>query len=170
MKRVTKSPRVLVVGGGTVGAGSDAIYQDKDLSVTSIDVYQSPNVDFICDAHYLPFKEEGFDGVWIQAVLEHVIEPQVVVNEIHRVLTVDGVVYAETPFLVPVHEGAFDITRFTLLGHRFLFKRFELISMGGNKGVTISVAHSLRYLAWGLSRSRHVANFFFTIALFLLRS
>ncbi|CAH2407660.1 hypothetical protein MES5069_620012 [Mesorhizobium escarrei] len=29
-----------------------------------------------------------------------------------------------------VHEGAYDFTRFTELGHRWLFRRFETISRG----------------------------------------
>ena len=34
----------------------------------------------------------------IYAVLEHVLEPNVVVSEIHRVPKDNGIVYAETPY------------------------------------------------------------------------
>ena len=33
-----------------------------------------------------------FDGVWIQAVLEHVLEPETVVAQIHRVMRSSGLV------------------------------------------------------------------------------
>ena len=69
----------------------------------------------IADAHYIPFRDGSFQGVLIQAVLEHVIEPEKVVGEIHRVLAKDGVVYSEI-FMQQVHEGAFDITRFSISG------------------------------------------------------
>jgi ubiquinone/menaquinone biosynthesis C-methylase UbiE len=68
----------------------------------------------VADGHQLPIADGSVDGVWIQAVLEHVLDPSIVVQEIHRVLTPGGVVYAETPFMQPVHEGAYDFTRFSL--------------------------------------------------------
>ena len=61
-----------------------------------VDVYATQSVDVICDAHYIPYGNGVFDGVWIQAVLEHVLEPSKVVSEIHRVLKDGGVVYADT--------------------------------------------------------------------------
>ncbi len=54
--------------------------------------------------------------------------------EIHRVLRPGGIVYADTPFLQQVHEGAYDFTRFTDSGHRFLFRRFERIDSGSVAG------------------------------------
>ena len=109
-----------------IGSGTDELYSSK-LQIVGTDVYFSPNVDYVADAHYLPFKDAILDGVIIQAVLEHVVEPQLVVSEIHRILKKNGIVYAETPFLQQVHEGAYDFTRFTVLGHRYLFKQFQRI-------------------------------------------
>jgi ubiquinone/menaquinone biosynthesis C-methylase UbiE len=59
----------------------------------------------VCDAHHLPFQIESFDGVIVQAVLEHVFDPNRYVEEIHRVLKMDAVVYAETPFIQQADEG-----------------------------------------------------------------
>ena len=98
------------------------------------------------------------NGVWIQAVLEHVVEPQVVVAEIYRVLRASGIVYAETPFMQQVHEGAFDFTRFTVLGHRYLFRDFEIVDAGGNKGAETVLAWSIRYFTWALTRSRFISR------------
>ena len=70
------------------------------------------------DAHDLPFVDAAFDAAVIQAVLEHVVDPQRVVAELHRVLREDGVLYSEVPFMQQVHEGAYDFTRYTDLGHR----------------------------------------------------
>ena len=70
------------------------------------------------------------DAVICQAVLEHVLEPASAVSEIHRVLRRDGLVYAETPFMQQVHERAYDFSRFTQSGHRWLFRRFSEISAG----------------------------------------
>ena len=57
-----------------------------------------------------------------------------------------------------VHEGAYDFTRFTVLGHRYLFKQFEVIDIGGNKGPELVFAWAARYLAWSLFRSRKVGR------------
>ena len=89
---------------------------------------------------------------------EHVVEPDVVVAEIFRVLKEGGLVYAETPFMQQVHEGAYDFTRFTVLGHRYLFKAFEAIDFGGNKGPEVVFAWAARYLAWSLTRSRKIGR------------
>lgn len=72
---------------------------DSSVDVVTVEVYASSNTDLMADGHSLPFRDTAFDGVWIQAVLEHVLEPQRVVAEIYRVLKPKGIVYAETPFM-----------------------------------------------------------------------
>ena len=151
-------PKVLVIGGAKPGSGTEKLWGAANIDIHSVDIYSSEYVDVICDGHYLPFSSKSYDGVWIQAVLEHVVEPGVVVKEIHRVLKDGGVVYAETPFMQQVHEGAYDFTRYTVLGHRYLFKEFEVISMGGNMGAATVVVWSLKYLVWALFRSKLVAR------------
>lgn len=166
---LAEKPKVLVIGGAEKGAGTEAIYDNPDIELHAVDIYASELVDLVCDAHYLPLDSDFYDGVWIQAVLEHVVEPQKVVAEIYRVLKHGGIVYAETPFMQQVHEGAYDFTRFTVLGHRYLFKEFESIDIGGNKGPEMVLAWSIKYLIWGLSRSRKLAQIASVLFSFLLR-
>ena len=59
-------PRVLVVGGGVLGSGADALYSGMDIEIVGLDVYPSPYTHLIADAHQLPFASETFDGVWIR--------------------------------------------------------------------------------------------------------
>ncbi len=155
--KINSIPKVLIIGGGERGSGTDELWNNKNIQTHSIDVYASDNVDLICDSHYLPLENSYYDGVWIQAVLEHVVEPKVVVTEIHRVLKTGGIIYSETPFMQQVHEGAYDFNRFTVLGHRYLFKQFELISLGGNQGPEVVFAWSTRYLFWSIFRSKKLA-------------
>jgi SAM-dependent methyltransferase len=168
LKKISKTPRVLVVGGGTLGLGSNALYEDESIQLTSIDVYRTDLTDLVCDGHYLPFKESYFDGVWIQAVLEHVVEPQVVVSEIYRVLDKNGLVYAETPFMQQVHEGAYDFSRYTVLGHRYLFRDFDVICIGGVGGAEVALSWSLRYFVLAITNNTKLAKlvgFFSTLLL-----
>ena len=125
---------MLVVGGGEVGAGMQPLMDATDIDVISTDIYVSEVVSVACDGHQLPFADAGFDAVVIQAVLEHVVEPWTVVAEIHRVLKPRGLVYADTPFMQQVHEGAFDFTRFSELGQRRLFRQFAEVDRGVSVG------------------------------------
>jgi hypothetical protein len=84
------SPLVLVIGGGTMGNGVDAIYADRRTRVVGFDTYSSPLTQFIADAHRIPVASESVDAVLIQAVLEHVLDPGQVVSEIQRVLRNGG--------------------------------------------------------------------------------
>jgi SAM-dependent methyltransferase len=159
LERLQPHARVLVIGGAAVGEGMDRLYADEtDVLVSGFDIYGSEHVQLIADAHQIPFADATFDAVVAQAVLEHVLEPNVVVDEIWRVLKLNGYVYAETPFLQNVHEGAYDFTRFTESGHRWLFRDFDLIFSGPGNGPGAQLVWSLSYLAWGLSRSRTVGR------------
>ena len=161
--------KVLIIGGAEPGASTDRLWSDEGLVITSGDIYASNTTNVLFDAHYLPFNEKVFDGVWIQAVLEHVVDPNAVVAEIERVLKPNGLVYAETPFMQQVHEGAYDFTRFTVLGHRYLFKRFEQIDIGGVGGPEVALAWSIRYFFLALTRNKLFARLLGAGARFLLR-
>ncbi|XIA66473.1 class I SAM-dependent methyltransferase [Bradyrhizobium sp. TZ2] len=150
LKRESRRPVVLVVGGGTIGSGADELYRDGSIEVVGTDVYASPHTVLVADAHRLPFEDGVFDGVWVQAVLEHVLEPATVVAELHRVLRVEGLVYAETPFMQQVHERAYDFSRFTQSGHRWLFKKFSEISAGPVGGAGVALVWSIRYFSRAL--------------------
>lgn len=123
-------PLVLVIGGGILGHGMEILAEDPRIRLVETDVSLAPRTQVICDAHSLPFEKESFDGVVAQAVLEHVVDPYACVEECCRVLKGSGLVYAETPFMQQVHGGRYDFTRFTHLGHRRLFRKFEEIDSG----------------------------------------
>lgn len=145
--------RVLVVGGATIGKGTERLY-DSSLEVTGIDIYRSELIQVLADAHQVPFADGTFEAVIVQAVLEHVLDPNRVVAEIWRVLSTDGLVYAETPFLQQVHEGPYDFTRFTESGHRWLFRQFDSIDSGVVAGPGLALQWGIDYLIRALFRSR----------------
>lgn len=150
--------RVLVVGGGTIGQGIECFYNNARIDIVSFDIYVSPHVQFVADGHNIPLPDGIFDAVIVQAVLEHVLEPITVVSEIYRVLKQDGIVYAETPFLQHVHEGAYDFTRYTESGHRYLFKNFESIGSGSCGGAGTQLLWSIDNFVRGVFRSRRVGK------------
>lgn len=166
---MNEKPKVLVIGAGEKGSATEALWENDKIEIHGVDIYASPTVAAVCDAHYLPLESGSYDGVWIQAVLEHVVDPPVVVSEIHRVLKDKGVIYAETPFMQQVHEGAYDFTRYTVLGHRFLFRNFTLMGMGGLKGTDVALSWALRYFVWGVTRNRKLGGLTAFVSGVLLR-
>lgn len=145
--------RLLIVGGGTIGSGADALYAAEDVDLISFDIYASPHVTLLADGHAMPIVDGAVDGVWIQAVLEHVIDPIRVVAEITRVLRPGGMVFADTPFLWPVHEKAYDFTRWTPNGHRWLFRNFDVCAAGTSSGPGTLSLLALRHMLASLFRS-----------------
>ena len=96
--------------------------------------------------------------VIVQAVLEHVLDPKTVAAEIFRVLKKDGLVYAETPFLQESHEEPYDFTRFTELGHRWLFRNFEEIYRKVNGGPGLTLFWSIRSLIRAIIGNKFISN------------
>lgn len=146
--------RVLVVGGASAGVGFQALLEQPDVEIVETDVALTDRTQVVCDGHDLPFADGAFDAVVCQAVLEHVLDPTRVVSEIHRVLAEDGLVYSEIPFMQQVHGGRYDVTRFTLLGHRRLYRCFDEIRSGAQGGPGMALGWSLWYFMRALARGR----------------
>jgi len=147
-------PKVLVVGAGEMGDGLDAILALPHIEFVETDVAFGSRTTLICDGHDLPFADCSFDGAIIQATLEHVLDPYRCVEELHRVLKPEGLVYAETPFMQQVHMGRYDFMRFTHLGHRRLFRRFAEADSGACAGPGTVLHWSLRYFMLSFVKSR----------------
>jgi SAM-dependent methyltransferase len=147
------TPLVLVVGGATVGAGADELYDAPGVRVVGFDVYRTEHTTFVADAHSIPLADGSVSAVWVQAVLEHVLDPAAVVQEIWRVLEPDGVVYAETPFMQQVHEGPYDFTRFTHSGHRWLFRDFAELDSGVVAGPGTQLSWTIDHAVRSATRS-----------------
>ena len=158
---INRSHKVLIIGGGTRGAGSKTFFKKckrNNYQIDSLDIYPSPNVNLIADAHYLPFPNESYDIIIIQAVLEHVINPYKVVSEIYRILKNEGIIYAETPFLQSVHMANNDFTRFTHSGHRWLFRNFLEIKSGVTDGATYSLLFVFSSIISGVFKNKLIGS------------
>lgn len=149
-KRPSGCRRVLVIGCGDGTAGYGALETCEGVEILETDVSLAGRAKLVCDASDLPFDDQQFDLVICVAVLEHVLEPQRCVDEIHRVLRLDGMVYAATPFMQQVHMGEYDFTRFTRSGHRWIFRRFIEIDSGISTGPASVLIWSIEYflLSW----------------------
>jgi SAM-dependent methyltransferase len=132
----------------------ECLADDASIELVESDVGFGPRTMLICDAHDIPFGDASFDGVIVQAVLEHVVDPYRCVEEIHRVMGEGGLVCAETAFMQQVHCGRYDFTRFTQLGHRRLFRKFEEVDSGAVCGPGMALAWSYQYFLQSFTTSR----------------
>jgi SAM-dependent methyltransferase len=133
VNNLNKNDHCLVVGAGFDKHLLSKLLEKSNNAIVT-DVIASPLVDYVCDVTNLPFANNQFDAVFVIAVLEHVVEPQVAVSEISRVLRYDGKVFSSIPFMQQVHMGCYDFTRYTLLGHRWLFKSFSMVDLAPSSG------------------------------------
>ncbi|MFC1912148.1 class I SAM-dependent methyltransferase [Chloroflexota bacterium] len=123
-----ESPKILIVGCGKGGYGIHNLDIYNRGESVNLDIKPFPLIDVIGDAQKLPFRNTTFDAVIIQSVMQFIKEPELVVNEVFRVLKNKGYVYAEIPFLQGFHGG--DYQRYTLLGINNLFQHFSIIDSG----------------------------------------
>ncbi|MBI2112758.1 class I SAM-dependent methyltransferase [Candidatus Woesearchaeota archaeon] len=97
------------------------------------------------DAHHLPFKENMFDAVFCNTVLEHVENPQQVISEIFRVLKPEGTAIISIPFLQEIHADPYDFQRYTPFGLKNILERqgFLIKKMHSDYGVLSTLEYLL---------------------------
>lgn len=131
MKTVPDDGLILDHGGG------DRTMSDPRYVNAEYTHYELPHV--YADALYLPFKDNTFDFVMSQAVLEHVPDPFRAVEEIRRVTKVGGKVWAGFAFMQPVHAVPYHYFNSTAWGAEHLFQNMtiERLSWSGDLSFTI---------------------------------
>lgn len=115
-----------------LGSGNSQL-SDK---IINVDIFPYDNVDLVCNIENLPFIDNSVDIVFNIAVLEHVKEPEKVVDEIRRILKKDGVVISFFPFMQAFHASPNDFSRRTFEGMKVLYRDFEIIELKPAGGPT----------------------------------
>jgi len=156
---LNKQARILIIGGSISGYGIKTFKEkSKNSFILETDVSFGPNTNIICDCHCLPFLDNSFDAVIIQAVLEHVLDPYKCVKEISRVLKAGGLVFSEVPFMQQLHQAPYDFTRFSHIGHRWLFNNYEHIDSGVVCGTGMALAWSIRGFVESLFKNKLITK------------
>ncbi len=93
-----------------------------------LDISAQARPHIIADIENLPIGSASVDHVLCDAVLEHVRDPQLAADEIHRVLKHHGHVMASVPFIYPYHDQV-DYYRFTDTALRHIFREFSYVSV-----------------------------------------
>lgn len=109
--------------------------QDKFDNVINIDIGNYENVDIISSLDDLPIKSKCADLLISNSVLEHVIDPERVLDEASRILKENGLFYLCVPQVCLRHH-MMDYTRWTSVGLQNLMKKrgFEILEHGACRG------------------------------------
>ncbi len=85
--------------------------------------HEKHKTDLFYNGVDLPFENNSFDSIVCFEVLEHVFEPEKIVNEMFRVLKPGGSILLTTPFIWNEHEIPYDYGRYSYFGLKDLFTK-----------------------------------------------
>ncbi len=119
-------PRDMLAKGRIANLGCGTA--DFGPKVLNVDLANYKNVDIVASISNLPFVDSSLDVIINIAVLEHVHNPQQIVEEFNRVLRSGGFVICFIPFMQGIHASPFDFQRYAPEGIKRLFSDFDIIS------------------------------------------
>ncbi len=106
IENVTDAKNLYILDIGSGEGGTTKIFSVENF-VVSIDISKirllrqklNYNLDnSICsDATLLPFKDSSFDLIILQDVIEHIVNKEILLSEINRLLRISGMIYLSTP-------------------------------------------------------------------------
>lgn len=120
-----------------IGSGNSRIRED----IFAVDLFAFPEVDALADAGKLPFMDNSVDFFILDTILEHVPEPQKIIDEIRRCLKPAGEVICITTFIFPFHGYPTHYFNFTKDGLSFIFRDFSTSKVMVNMGPTSALVN-----------------------------
>jgi 2-polyprenyl-3-methyl-5-hydroxy-6-metoxy-1,4-benzoquinol methylase len=128
-----KTMRILDLGSGPEKYKTEAFFPKADVVAT--DFMKSTGVDVVnnFDRDGLPFKESQFDMAICWHVLEHMNDTVKIMDELHRVLKPDGIIFIRVPHFLSMgiwqditHKKGFSYYTFDCLGS-YSTRKFEIL-------------------------------------------
>lgn len=130
-----------------------------------IDIEQSghnhsrSNIDVFYDGLNIPFEDNSFDSIVCFEVLEHVFEPEKIIQEMYRVLKPGGKLILTTPFIWNEHEIPYDYGRYTYFGLKHLFTKNSFTVVNQKRivsGITLFVVLVSLYVREGQEALKNI--------------
>ena len=117
--------------------------------------FAPPCIDILCDILYMkPVSDNSIGLVLNLESLEHISYPQKAIDEIHRVLRLDGLLILTTVMHFKIHPAPKDYWRFTPEGLELLLRRFKILdcTLEGNlkrpKGIWVTARKTAHPEEW----------------------
>jgi hypothetical protein len=130
--RVASKNRVLDIGGKNKFLGSDRKIRhfcsnpnSKRISTDILPEYQPDIVDNICNTS---IRHSSFEGIFCEAVLEHVTEYWKAIDNIYSILVKGGETFISVPFFQSFH-GKTDYHRFTSTEVERMLNKFSEVKV-----------------------------------------
>lgn len=103
---------------------------DKYIGVDWSSTLHGLQADVVADLNKpLPIDDEAADTVVSFQVMEHLCEPQIMLNEAHRILKPNGTIIATVPWQWWIHEAPYDFFRYTPYGLKYLFEKAGFVDV-----------------------------------------
>ena len=152
--------KILDLGGKKEGkrGNFDISKYSKDVTYLNTDI--STNPDIHASADKIPVEDSYYDCVIATELLEYVLEPKKVIEEVYRVTKNNGLVFISVPLLHPIHgDFEFDRLRFT---ESYLMKLFKEAGFEDQEihimGSVGSVIFDILKVSFGYARSSRIAG------------
>ncbi|HBN26094.1 MAG TPA: hypothetical protein DD405_01330 [Desulfobacteraceae bacterium] len=152
-----------------IGSGPQTFEGRTDI--INVDMFAFDEVDLVADAAELPIEDCSVDFIINIAMLEHVDNPNAVLEEMYRILKPGGEVLAYAPFIVPYHAAPHDYSRWTHQGLKTFFSSFDdaniFIGCGPTSGILYVLEEWLAILlSFGSNTLHDIWFMIFMIILF----
>ena len=124
-RKVRKNEKILDAGAGSQNYRiffRHCRYEATDFCEVNKLYENQDSLSFICDLQKIPKKDNTYDAILNIQVLEHVKNPQKVVNEFYRILKKGGKLFLTVPQGWPLHDEPHHYFNFTCYGLKELFE------------------------------------------------
>lgn len=111
--RFSKGAQLLDIGGVKANTRGHFAAESYPLKRITVNLLRSQQVDVVADAASVPMKSQSCDVVVLAEVLEHVVTPPAVLQQVARALRSGGTLLITVPFLFRQHPDPSDYGRYT---------------------------------------------------------
>lgn len=105
-------------------------YADQYIAVDWAGSFHNTKADIVADLNKpLPIESEVADTIVSLSVMEHLCEPQIMLNEAFRILKAGGGIVLQVPWQWWVHEAPYDFFRYTPYGLKYMFEKAGFVEV-----------------------------------------
>lgn len=105
--------KILDMGGWKEGKKGYFDIENYGFDVKYANLNKKQKPDYLCNIENIPVADDFFDVVILSEVVEHLENPEKVLQEAHRILKKDGKILICTPFLFFEHQDPKDFGRYS---------------------------------------------------------
>ena len=105
-------------------------YADRYIAVDWEGSFHNTRADIAADLNKaLPINSEVADTVVSLSVMEHLFEPQTMLNEAFRILRPGGILLLQVPWQWWIHEAPFDYFRYTPYSLKYMYEKAGFVDI-----------------------------------------